>query len=272
MTSPNAPSSPALAAPDLPRYRVDTVWFSRTNTANVVDSLERYFRDRAGRNYVCVSNVHTTVECRTDARLRAIQNGSFLTIADGQPVIFYGKFSGVAGIERIMGPDIMSLVFASEIARSRRHFFLGGVPETLEAMRRNLEARFPELVIAGMLSPPFRKLSPEEEEAQRREILATRPDYLWVCFGAPKQEYWMEANHAAFPGVLLIGIGAGFAYHAGELKRAPMWAQRIGCEWVWRLMQDPKRLWKRYSRTNPIFLILLLRRMMARIMGLAPKD
>ena len=158
----------------------------------------------------------------------------------------------------------MTAVFADPACRGRRHFFLGGLPSTLEKMERNLRARFPDLVIAGTLSPPFRKLSPEEEEAQREAIRATRPDYLWVCFGAPKQEYWMEANHRHFPDSLLIGIGAGFAYHAGELRRAPKWVQALACEWVWRLAQDPKRLWKRYFKTNPVFIWLFARRLLLR--------
>ena len=208
-----------LAASLLPRYVVDTVSFSRINGANLVPSLERFFADRPANNYVCVSNVHTTVECRHDLRLRQIQNGSYLTIADGQPVVYYGRIAGVDGIERIMGPDIMSAVFAAPECRGRRHFFLGGMPETLERMKRNLRDRFPDLIVAGTLSPPFRKLSADEEENLLQDVNAAKPDYLWICFGAPKQEYWMEANHRHFPESLLIGIGAGFAYHAGELKR-----------------------------------------------------
>lgn len=261
------PPAGIVPAASLPRFAVDTVSFSRIDRSNLVPSLEAFFAARPANNWVCVSNVHTTVECREDTRLRAIQNGSFLTIADGQPVIYYGRMAGVAGIERIMGPDIMTAVFAAPECRGRRHYFLGGMPETLERMERNLRAKFPELIIAGMLSPPFRKLSPDEEEEQRRSIRAAKPDYLWVCFGAPKQEYWMEANHAHFPDSLLLGIGAGFAYHAGELKRAPEWAQALACEWVWRLAQDPKRLWKRYFRTNPVFVGLFAKRLALRMLG-----
>lgn len=252
-----------------PRYAVGTVLFSRTDKNNLIPSLESFFRNPAANNFVCVSNVHTTVECRRDERLRRIQNGSYLTIADGQPVILYGRMTGTVGIERIMGPDIMAEVFAAETCRQRRHYFLGGTQATLGKLERNLRARYPWIQIAGIHSPPFRKLTKVEEEALAAEIRSTRPDYLWVCFGAPKQEYWMEDNHAHFPGTLLIGIGAGFAYHAGELKRAPIWAQRIACEWIWRLAQDPKRLWKRYLKTNPVFALMMakvwLRRLASRV-------
>jgi N-acetylglucosaminyldiphosphoundecaprenol N-acetyl-beta-D-mannosaminyltransferase len=229
--------------------------------------MEAFFAFRPANNYVCVSNVHTTVESRTNARFRDIQNGSFLTIADGQPIVLYGRLAGERHIERIMGPDIMTQVFADPACRERRHYFLGGTPETLEAMRRNLLARFPGLRIAGMHSPPFRPATTEEDAALREEIRNSKPDYLWVCFGAPKQEYWMETHHADFPGTLLVGIGAAFAYHAGELRRAPVWAQKLGCEWIWRLMQDPRRLWKRYLRTNPVFLAMLARLVAARAFG-----
>jgi len=257
--TPHSDNPLVLPAGKLPRYRVDSVAYSRISGANLIASLEAFFAERPVNNWVCVSNVHTTVECRRDARLRRIQNESFLTIADGQPIILYGKASGVQGIERIMGPDIMTRVFAAPECRERRHYFLGGAKSTLEKMEKNLRARFPELVIAGMESPPFRALSAAEEDELKARILAARPDYLWVCFGAPKQEYWMEAHRADFPRSLLIGIGAGFAYHAGELKRAPKWAQQLALEWVWRLLQDPKRLWKRYLKTNPVFMYLFLK-------------
>ncbi len=241
------------------RYQVDTLFFSRTNYKNVVPALESFFSFSSDRNYVCVSNVHVTVECRSDLRLRDIQNNSFLTVADGQPIVMYGRLSGVRDIERIMGPDLMTEVFTSPQARARRHFFLGGTQPTLDAMMANLKARFPGLNAVGSLSPPFRAMSPEEKAAQNKTILDAAPDYLWICFGAPKQEYWMAENHTLFPKSLLIGIGAGFAYHAGELRRAPVWAQKMALEWLWRLLQDPKRLWKRYLKTNPVFLFLLIK-------------
>src|SRR3954464_13283541 len=133
--------------PDPGRYRVDTVRFSRVACANLIPSLEAFFASRPANNFVCVSNVHTTVECRRDERLRRIQNGSFLTIADGQPIILYGKLCGVEGIERIMGPDLMTQVFSAPECKQRRHFFLGGLPSTLTAMERNLRTRFPHLII-----------------------------------------------------------------------------------------------------------------------------
>lgn len=261
-------SSLPVPANHFPRFSVDTVGFSRINRSNLIVSLESFFTEESNANYICVSNVHTTVECRHDERLRRIQNGSFLTIADGQPVIWYGRISGEKGVERIMGPDIMTMVFEASECRNRRHFFLGGTPETLARMEKNLRAKYPYLQIAGQLSPPFRKMQLEEETAMRLEILSTKPDYLWICFGAPKQEYWMEMNHRHFPNSLLLGIGAGFAYHAGELQRAPVWAQKLACEWVWRMAQDPKRLWKRYAKTNPIFLGMLLKRAALRCVGL----
>ncbi len=255
---------------ELSRFPVGPVWFSPINYQNLIPSLEAFFASRPANNYVCVSNVHTTVECRKDERLRRIQNSSFLTIADGQPVILYGRISGVPDIQRIMGPDIMTEMFSSESCRLRRHYFLGGAPQTLASMERNLKARFPHLQIAGMHSPPFREMSEAEEAAMRSAILASKPDYIWVCFGAPKQEYWMETNHGYFPENLLIGIGAGFAYHAGELKRAPIWAQKMACEWVWRLMQDPKRLWKRYLKTNPVFAVMLAGATLKSLVGIRP--
>ncbi len=247
------------------RYQVGPVRFSLINRNNLVQKLESFFSSYPTNNFVCVSNVHTTVECLKDLRLRKIQNDSYLTIADGQPIIYYGRISGVTDIDRIMGPDIMTQVFAAPECRDRRHFFLGGSEETLAKMKRNLRQEYPYLQSVGMLSPPFRKLDEEEEQNLRQDILKTKPDYLWVCFGAPKQEYWMDANHSFFPRTLMLGVGAGFAYHAGELERAPLWAQKMACEWIWRLAQDPKRLWKRYLRTNPVFVLLILKLVILRL-------
>ncbi len=241
------------------RYLVDSVLFSAINLENLASSMEAFFQLRSSNNYVCVSNVHSTIESRWDSRLRQIQNNSFLTIADGQPIIMYGLLSGVTDIERVMGPDIMEEIFASPLCQKRRHYFLGGSPQTLTSMKKTLITKFPQLHIAGMYSPPFRQMTSAEDESMRRNILESKPDYIWVCFGAPKQEYWMKANHNFYPESLLIGIGAGFAYHAGELKRAPRLAQKFALEWIWRLMQDPRRLWKRYFKTNPIFLFLLIK-------------
>lgn len=254
-----------MAPSQADRYQVGAVGFSRINHENLIPSLEGFFATYPANNFVCISNVHTTVESGRDARLRGIQNGSFLTIADGQPIILHGKLGGTGSIERIMGPDIMTAVFSSPQCVARRHFFLGGAPGTLQAMEKNLRERFPHLIIAGMHSPPFRALSQGEEEDLKALVLAAAPDYLWVCFGAPKQEYWMEVHHRDFPKSLLIGIGAGFAYHAGELTRAPLWAQKLACEWLWRLKQDPKRLWKRYLKTNPVFLLMLAKAALARL-------
>ena len=134
-----------------------------------------------------------------------------------------------------------------------RHYFYGSTQETLDILRKKVEENYPGAVIAGMYSPPFRPLSPEEDEEVVRRINEAKPDFVWVGLGAPKQERWM-AVHEDRVQALMVGVGAAFDYEAGNIRRAPMWMQRHNLEWLYRLMQDPKRLFKRYFVTNTKYL------------------
>ena len=139
-----------------------------------------------------------------------------------------------------------------------RHYFYGSTPETLALLRQKIEQAYPGAVIAGMESPPFRPLTPEEDAAAVARINAARPDFVWVGLGAPKQEFWM-ARHQGAVRALMIGVGAAFDYEAGNIRRAPAWMQRCSLEWLYRLLQDPRRLFKRYFVTNTRFLWWALR-------------
>ena len=151
------------------------------------------------------------------------------------------------------GPDLMGELFARE--NGLKHFFYGDKEETLQILQQKLKEKYPNIQIAGMISPPFRSLSQEEEKTYIQQINDSGADIVWIGLGAPKQENWMYEHQGMFPGIM-IGVGAGFSYHAGLLKRAPEWMQRMSLEWLYRLMQDPIRLYKRYFRTNLKFLYL----------------
>ena len=209
-------------------------------------------KELAGQ-YVCVSNVHTTVMSYRDPEYRAIQNGSVLNLPDGKPLSIVQKRRGYPNAGRVPGPDLMTHLFAVSEEKGFTHYFFGSKPETLNALERQLKEQYPKLQIAGLYSPPFRALTEAEDEEITERIRKADADFIWVGLGAPKQEKWMAAHRGRFRGVM-IGVGAGFDFHAGTVKRAPMWMQEICMEWLFRIFQDPRRLVGRYLDTNIAFL------------------
>ena len=159
--------------------------------------------------------------------------------------------------ERVTGPDLMLALFARD--NGLKHYFYGSSEETLALLKEKLAEKYPHLQIAGMVSPPFRELSEAEDKEMVDQINASGADIIWVGLGAPKQEKWMYAHKDHVNGVM-IGVGAGFDYHAGNIKRAPGWMQKLSLEWLYRLLQDPKRLFKRYLVTNTRYLWLIHRK------------
>ena len=217
-----------------------------------VTYLTTHLDELRGR-YICVSNVHTTVTAYREEDYRAVQNGSALNLPDGKPLSIVQRCRGYRGAERVPGPDLMPELFAISEEKGYSHYFYGSTTETLQTLKRKLLKRFPKLKIAGMYAPPFRPLNQEEDEAVIRRINEARPDFIWVGQGAPKQENWMAAHEGRVYGVML-GVGAGFDFHAGTIKRAPKWMQEMCLEWLYRIFQDPGRLIGRYLDTNFSFL------------------
>lgn len=209
-------------------------------------------------HYVCVSNVHTTVTAYRDPEYRRIQNHAALNIPDGKPLSIVQRRAGYKDAQRVAGPDLMPEIFRISEEKGYRHYFYGSTQETLDALKKNLQIQYPGLSIVGMYSPPFRPLTVEEDERIVRAINEAQPDFIWIGLGAPKQEKWM-ADHENTVCGLMLGVGAGFDFHAGTVKRAPMWMQEFCMEWLYRLGRDPKRLLPRYLDTNFSFLLYLLK-------------
>jgi exopolysaccharide biosynthesis WecB/TagA/CpsF family protein len=155
-------------------------------------------------------------------------------------------------VERVAGPDFMESMFENTKDGRISHYFYGSKQETLDALKENLLSKYPDLNIKGMYSPPFRQLTPQEDEEDIKRINDTGADIIWIGLGAPKQEKWMNAHKDKLCGVMM-GVGAGFDFHAGATKRAPVWIRKIGLEWLYRLFTDPGRLFKRYFVTNVKF-------------------
>lgn len=204
-------------------------------------------------DYICVSNVHTTVMAYRDKEYRKIQNSAAMALPDGQPLSIVSRRRGYAQAQRVPGPDLMPAILDLSQERGYTHYFYGSTEHTLEKLREELLARFPKLRIAGMYAPPFRELTVEEDEEAVRRINESGADFVWVALGAPKQERWMYAHRNRVRG-LMLGVGAAFDFIAGTVKRAPMWMQKLCMEWVFRIMQDPRRMLPRYLSTNFAFL------------------
>ena len=190
--------------------------------------------DNIKGDYICVSNVHTTVTSYEDDSYRAVQNGGLMAIPDGGPLSTVGQKRGYKNMSRTTGPSLMGEVFKISAEKGYRHYFYGSKEETLELLNQKLNQNYPGIQIAGMYSPPFRPLTKEEDKAVIERINETKPDFVWVGLGAPKQEKWMAAHQGQING-LMIGVGAGFDYYAENIKRAPMWMQRSNLEWLYRL-------------------------------------
>jgi N-acetylglucosaminyldiphosphoundecaprenol N-acetyl-beta-D-mannosaminyltransferase len=202
------------------------------------------------------ATAHTLVEAQKDARLRDAL-GQGLVEPDGMPLVWLGRRQGLR-VERVCGPDFMPAVVEHGVRHGRTHFFYGGASGVPEDLAARLAARYPGMRVAGTLSPPFRALSADEDEAIIAAINAAEPDYVWVGLGAPKQDLWVAAHRSRLHAPVLLAVGAAFDFHAGKRRRAPRWIQRSGTEWLFRLATEPRRLAGRYTRTNATFIRLVL--------------
>ena len=208
------------------------------------------------RGYICVAAVHTVMATREDAELLSAVLGSDLTVPDGQPLVWALKLLGHPLEDRVYGPELMQRACERAAVSGIRVFLYGGrSPEALAQLTENLRATHSGLRIAGGYSPPFRELTPEEEDALAADINASGADVVWVGIGVPKQEKWMARMRDRLEAPVLIGVGAAFDFHAGLIPQAPGWMQRSGLEWLFRLAHEPRRLWRRYLRYNPRFVL-----------------
>lgn len=214
----------------------------------ICDNLEKLKGD-----YICVSNVHTTIMSFRDEEYRIIQNEAAMALPDGKPLSIVSKMRGFSEAERVPGPDLMPEILKLSLVKGYRHFFYGSTEETIKKLEKRLLEEYPGLQIAGMYAPPFRPLTEEEDKQIIEEINKSHPDFIWVALGAPKQEKWMYEHRNKLDG-LMIGVGAAFDFLAGTVERAPEWMQNLCMEWLFRISQDPKRLFKRYLTTNFAFL------------------
>ncbi len=228
-----------------------------------IEFLDELIRSRA-KHQVCVTNVWTTVLMQRDTAFKSINNSAGLVVADGMPLAWVSRWFGTPIPVRIAGWDLFQGIHSVAVEKGYRVFFLGSTPETLKAMKRNLRQTHPALAVAGTYAPPFTpEFSSDENRKMVQAVNAARPDLLWVGMSAPKQEKWIFEHLDQLDVRVAIGVGAVFDFAAGKLKRAPVWMQKAGIEWLHRLLLEPSRLWKRYIIGNSLFIWYIIRHSLA---------
>lgn len=242
-----------ISGPAVERVNVLGVGISVLNLDRALEVISKAIAART-KGYITVTGVHGVSEAQDDAEFRRILNESFLCTPDGMPTVWMGKLAGHKEMSRVYGPDLMELVCQTGVARGWKHFFYGGAKGVTEKLKTRLEQRFPGIQIVGTYTPPFRALNADEERDLTDAVARAKPDLFWVGLSTPKQERFMANYLPKLDTTLMIGVGAAFDFHAGTVKQAPRWIQRSGLEWAFRVWQEPRRLWKRYARNNPLFL------------------
>ncbi len=217
------------------------------------------------RGYVAVTGVHGVTEAQSDPEFKRILNAALLCTPDGMPMVWMGRLQGETSVRRVYGPDLMLNLCQHSRATGMTHFLYGGKPGVADELAANLGARFPGVRIVGTHSPPFRPLAGEEVADLQSRIRETRPDFFWVGLSTPKQERFMAEYLPLLPEAkIFLGVGAAFDLLTGRLRQAPRWMQRSGLEWFFRLIQEPRRLARRYLVNNPLFVL----RAAAQLLGL----
>jgi N-acetylglucosaminyldiphosphoundecaprenol N-acetyl-beta-D-mannosaminyltransferase len=248
-----------VTSPAFARVDVLGVGISAIDPTDALGEVTRWI-DNGLQHYVCVTGVHGVMESQGDPELMRIHNESGLTTPDGMPMVWAARIAGAKNTQRVYGPDLMLAVCERAAQRGWGCFLYGATEEVLEQLRSTLSDRYPGLKIVGTHSPPFRALTPAEDEAVVRQINESGAQIVWVGLSTPKQERWMASHIGRVNASALFGVGAAFDMHAGKLRQAPRWMQRSGLEWLFRLASEPRRLWRRYAVNNPRFVLAISRR------------
>ena len=225
--------------------------------------------DSGQQGYVGVTGVHGVSEAQNDSKFKDILNNTFINTPDGMPMVWYARLYGFEKVSRVYGPDLMLNICARSVDRKVKHFFYGGREGVADLLKEKLEKKFPGIEIVGTYTPPFRPLTNDEEIEVRNLINNSGAHCVWVGLSTPKQEKFMsgflnrfganESGDSSLKGSkVFFGVGAAFDFHAGLIPQAPNWMQQSGLEWLYRLYKEPKRLWKRYLKNNPLFLFRAL--------------
>ena len=233
--------------------------------AEAVERLRTWAQWRASR-YVCICNAHSVVTAFQDPPFAEVVRLADMVAPDGAPVAWMMRRMGHPNQQRIDGPDLMWSFCKAAKEGDPGIFLYGSTDETLRRLEANLLANFPALRIAGRYAPPFRELNAQEDDAVVQMINSSGAGIVWVGLGCPKQEFWMAGKKGRIDAVM-VGVGAAFSIHAGNIHRAPLWMRNAGLEWLHRLAREPRRLWRRYLVTNTLFILKAAQQLAAHMMS-----
>jgi N-acetylglucosaminyldiphosphoundecaprenol N-acetyl-beta-D-mannosaminyltransferase len=231
------------------------VGVSRVNLPAAIATFKIWLKRHQG-SYVCIRDAHGVILCQKDPEFRRIHNEAGMVTPDGMPIVWFCRAKGFSEVDRVYGPELMETVLTDPELRRRRHFLLGGGPGVAEDLARSLAERFPGFSPVGIYAPPPEATASGIDQQAVRALTACQAEFVWVGLGSPKQERWMARHHPYCPDTVMIGVGAAFDFLSGRKIQAPRWIQRSGCEWLFRLASEPRRLARRYFHTVPAFLVL----------------
>jgi N-acetylglucosaminyldiphosphoundecaprenol N-acetyl-beta-D-mannosaminyltransferase len=217
--------------------------------------LARWVEEGSERQ-VFLRDVHGLMCARKDPRLQLAQEAGDLVLPDGMPLVWIMRWAGFSGVSRVCGIDLLPTICEHGVSRGWRHYFYGGNPGTAEALALRFRENYPGIEIVGTNTPPFRAPTADEDAVDCAAIRAARPHFLWVCLGTPKQDLWLRDHRGRCGDVIMLGVGGAFDITAGITARAPGWMRAVGLEWLYRIMQEPARLWRRYVTHLPLFVVL----------------
>ena len=251
-TLPAGPSF-GFAARAVESFELLGVRISAVQIPDVIRRMQGWIEERSTPRFVAVTNTHMVVEARKDATFLQVLNAADLCVPDGMPLIWYGRFRGYLLARRVYGPELMIAFCRDTVSKGFRHYFYGGAPGVPEELAGRLKESCPGIQIAGFDSPPFRSLTPDEDDKAIERINRACPDVIWVGLGCPKQERWMWNHRRLLSVPVMVGVGQAFDLFSGRKKPAPAWMREHGLEWLFRFVQEPRRLWRRYLVYNTKF-------------------
>lgn len=238
------------------RRKVLGQYLDAVSYQEVVDLVVVWAKRRESR-YVCVTNVHVVMEGWDDPGYRSVVNSADIVTPDGVPLVWCLRAMGLKYASRVYGPDLTWMICERAAREGLSIALYGGTDDSLADFMAVLRDRYPEIDIACAIAPPFRELDAHEDRIYRNAIMTSGADLLFVGIGCPKQELWMH-SHVDELQIPMLGVGAAFDFHSGRVRQAPTWMQKIGMEWFFRFLMEPRRLWRRYAWHNPRFVLLFI--------------
>lgn len=238
------------------RYQVLYTLVDAVSLKEVVERIVIWAKIRDKSRYVCVTGVHGVMEAYRNLAIRKALNEADLNVPDGMPLVWLAHYFGFKYVDRVYGPDLALSMFRETANTNISHFFYGGLPGIADRLIEKMKQKF-QIDVRGSITPPVGYFSEEEEKRTREEIIKSGADIIWIGLSTPKQELLMSRWKENLKQGIMIGVGAAFDFLSGNKRQAPLWMQKRGLEWLFRLLQEPRRLWKRYLVNNPLFICMI---------------